>query len=319
MAGTLVVFRKELADNLGSKRYLTLFLLILLLGSISAYQGAEFIKDNPGADFVVLFSGSGLGYSFVQLMALFGPILGLALGFDAINKERSSGTLITLLSRPIFRDSIFTGKLLAGISAVCLLVLGSMVIMSGIAIPLVGFGPTIDQAARIIILTMFTMVYLAFWLGLGLLFSVLIKKTSTSILAAIVVWLFFVIVIPIGAVLVADSVTPLPVEVRGEKGFDKELYLEILQERATVQNSIMLISPSNIYTKASSNILSQPITGTGVIGGGGIGKGSPFRDLTIDEGLSASWAHVTVILVGLIIFLAISYAKFLRQEIRGAE
>ena len=86
MAGFMVICRKELSDHLGSKRFLLLFGLIIVLSLISAYQGAESIRENPTGVFINIFSGAyGGGFAFTYLMYMFGPIIGLALGFDAIN------------------------------------------------------------------------------------------------------------------------------------------------------------------------------------------------------------------------------------------
>ncbi len=44
MVGTFTVAKKELKDHFGSKRFLILFGLALLLSTISAYQGVDFIR-----------------------------------------------------------------------------------------------------------------------------------------------------------------------------------------------------------------------------------------------------------------------------------
>ena len=211
MAGAVTLCRKELADHLGSKRYIILFALILILSTLSAYQGAEYIKNNPQAGFMAIFSGAQFGFSFTSLMVFFGPIIGLSLGFDAINKERTSGSLSVLLSQPIYRDSVINGKFLAGISALSLLTVTTVGIMCGIAMPILGFGPDLEDVSRIILFTLLTILYLAFWLALGLLYSTVTKKTSTSILMSVATWLFFSIVIAIIAALAANLLIPITV------------------------------------------------------------------------------------------------------------
>jgi ABC-2 type transport system permease protein len=105
MAGLITVCKKELADNLGSKRYMVFFALIIVLSTLSAYQGAEYIRENADAGFVAIFSGAQYGFPLTSLMVYFGPIIGLALGFDAINKEKTSGSLSVLLSQQPLRFS----------------------------------------------------------------------------------------------------------------------------------------------------------------------------------------------------------------------
>jgi ABC-2 type transport system permease protein len=329
MAGLMTVCQKELTDHLGSKRYIVLFALIMILSTLSAYQGAEFIKNNPNASFIAIFSGAQAGFSFTSLMVYFGPIIGLALGFDAINKERTSGSLSVLLSQPIFRDTVLNGKFLAGVAALSLLAGSTIGIMCGVAIPLLGFGPALEEISRIVLFALLTILYLAFWLALGLLYSTVTKKTTTSILMSVATWLLFSIVITIVASLVANAIAPIQLpggftpgtrpgnqtQPGGLNQTQTEQYRRLLQERSAIQASIQRISPAYLYNEASSSILG--ITG-GTFGFIGIGGGrSPFQPLELGQGLLTSWPQITAIAVGLIICFAASYMLFLRQEIRS--
>ena len=312
MAEVLAVSRKEVADIFGSKRYLILFALILLLSTLSAYQGAEYIKNNPKAGFLAIFSGAGFGFSFLQWMIFFGPLLGLALGFDAINKEKTSGTLSILLSQPIFRDSVINGKFIAGAAALATLTVSTIGIMCGLAIPMIGFGPTFEGASRVVLLSSLTVLYLAFWLSLGLLFSVLTKKTSTSMLSSVATWLFFTIVINILAYLIASLMVPVPsgmfrtgdLEGQGLDIFQSPEYLELMQRRIAVTSTILKVSPINLYSEAALAIL-------------GVVQVLPGMDApSVASGLAAIWANIAAIAVGLVVCFAASYVKFLRSEIR---
>ena len=320
MAGTLTVAAKELRDQFGSKRFLILFGLVLLISSLSAYQGVDFIRANEDAGFVNIFSGSQFGFSFIKVMVFFGPLLGLALGFDAINKERANGTLSILLGQPIFRDSVINGKFLAGAAALSTLTIGTIGIMSGLAIPMLGFGPSGAEAMKILTLTLLTIVYLVFWLTLGVLYSVLTKRTATSIMASIATWLVFSIVISILASFVAGIMVPLPggdfrVESEGGRMQIAPEFMEAMQERNVVMNNIEKISPTNLYEEAAHDILG--------VAGGSMGMGRGFqefeRTLTLTEALAANWANIATLVVGLIICFSASYMRFLRSEIRPGD
>ena len=319
MAGTFTVAQKELRDQFGSKRFMILFGLVLLLSSLAAYQGVDFIRDNENAGFVYIFSGTQMSFSFIQTMVYFGPLLGLALGFDAINKERANGTLSILLGQPIFRDSVITGKFLAGAIALTTLVVGTVGIMSGLAIPMLGFGPTLTEASKIVVLTLLTIVYLVFWMCLGILYSVLTKRTSTSIMASIATWLIFSIVITILASVVAGFLVPLPggefrVQIEGGRMQVAPEFMEAMQRRSAVMTNIQKLSPTNLYEEAASDIL-------GVFGGfmRGMGFQQFQRTLSLNEALAANWANIAAIVVGLVICFAGSYMMFLRSEIRPGE
>jgi ABC-2 type transport system permease protein len=335
MAGTMTICRKELADHLGSKRYILLFALILVLSTLSAYQGVNYMRNASSSSFIAIFSGAQYGFSFTYLMVYFGPIIGLALGFDAINKERTSGSLSTLLSQPIYRDSVINGKFLGGTLALSLLAISTVGIMCGVAVPLLGFVPTLDDVSRIVLFTLLTILYLAFWLGLGLLFSTVTKKTSTSILLSVATWIFCSIVITVVAMLVANTLAPISLPTMPEGGgfpgrggfnqtipggFNRTRIIESSEYRAQyqayfdLQRNIQRISPAYLYNEAASSIL-------GVIGGtsGFIepgGGGTPFQRLELTQGLMASWPEVTAIAVGLVVCFAAAYMLFLRLEIR---
>ena len=312
MAEVLVVSRKEVADIFGSKRYLILFAMILLLSTLSVYQGVQYIRNSPQAGFLAIFSGTGFGFSFLQWMIFFGPILGLVLGFDAINKEKTSGTLSILLSQPIFRDSIINGKFIAGATALATLTMSTIGIMCGLAIPMLGFGPTFEGASRIVILSSLTVLYLAFWLSIGLLFSVIAKKTSTSMLASIATWLFFTIVINILAYLIASLIVPIPTcmfqtgdpESQGLELFQSPEYLELMQRRIAITSRILKVSPINLYSEAALHIL-------------GVAQVLPGMDApNVVSGIAAIWANIITIAVGLVVCFVVSYVTFLRSEIR---
>ncbi|MDH5794899.1 MAG: ABC transporter permease [Candidatus Bathyarchaeota archaeon] len=338
MAGTMTVCQKELADHIGSKRYIVLFALIIVLSTLSAYQGAEYIRNNPQAGFIAIFSGAQFGFSFASLMVFFGPIIGLALGFDAINKERTSGSLSVLLSQPIYRDSVINGKFLAGTAALSLLTVSTTGIMCGVAIPVLGFGPALEDVSRIALFTLLTVLYLAFWMALGLLYSTATKKTTTSILMSVSTWLVFSIVITIVASLVANTIAPvqMPRMPTGEGftpgggfnqttpgGFNRtqiegtQEYREQIVRYSTIQTNIQRISPAYLYNEASSSILGIIGGGFGFIGQqGGLQGRTPFRALELTQGLMGTWPQITAIAVYLVVCFAASYMLFLRLEIR---
>jgi ABC-2 type transport system permease protein len=325
MAGSLTVCRKELADVLGSKRYIVLFALIFLMSTMSAYQGAQFISNNSRASFLAIFYGSQFGFSFTTLMYLFGPILGLALGFDAINKERASGSLSVTLCQPIYRDSIINGKILAATASLSLLVVSTIGIMCGVAVSILGFGPSLAEVSKIGVFMLLTVVYLAFWLCLGVLFSTVTKKISTSILMSVAVWLFCAMVISIVAGLLGNYLVPIamPSFSRGNSTnpFNSPELRALMQKRNTIETSIRRISPSFLYNEAGSAILG--LTGGGGFGGGGFieigGGANPFRAAgggDLGQALALVWPQITVLIVGMVICFAASYMLFLRQEIR---
>ncbi|HEV8546736.1 MAG TPA: ABC transporter permease, partial [Candidatus Limnocylindrales bacterium] len=120
-AGWMVVARKEFADHLLSARFSVLLIVLGLAAAIPLYFAADTIRSVASqvsggqAIFIALFWLAPKVSDQVTLPAASGflayvaPLLGLAFAFDAVNSERSEGTLPRLLSQPIHRDDVING------------------------------------------------------------------------------------------------------------------------------------------------------------------------------------------------------------------
>lgn len=58
---------------------------------------------------------------FCFVHQLLGPLLGIALGFDAMNSELNKGTLCRILSQPIHRDCIINAKFVAALIVITIM------------------------------------------------------------------------------------------------------------------------------------------------------------------------------------------------------
>ena len=104
-----VIVNKEVSDHVRSWRFIIMIVLIALTCMGSLYTAltniGDSIKPNDPDNaflFLKLFTVSdGTLPSFVVFISFLGPLLGIALGFDAINSEQNRGTLSRILSQPI--------------------------------------------------------------------------------------------------------------------------------------------------------------------------------------------------------------------------
>jgi ABC-2 type transport system permease protein len=317
MGGLMVIAEKEMKDQFGSKRFLVLFGFTILLSGLAAYQGVDFMGVNPDAQFLHIFTGTRMNFSFIQIMVLFGPMVGMALGFDSINKESMTGTLSVLLGQPIFRDTVINGKFLAGAASLAVVGISNILITVGLAIPLLGYGPSGAETLRIFVLAPLTVLYLVFWLSLGMLFSVIAKKTSTSMLASIGTWMFFSIILGILASAIAGIVVPLPSgDFKGGRGEmdvkTAEEWKVSLTQRWEFEQSITQISPTTQYQTTATAFLDASNDFA-------LKSGEFARSMPLGEALTANWASIAFLAVGLIVCFAASYMLFLRMEIRPGD
>ena len=155
MSGLGALYRKEMADHIRSKRFLIVLCLILLTSFASVYGAVSVLSDAVASDpdyiFLKLFTLSGNSIpSFLSFIALLGPFVGLTLGFDAINSERSAGTLNRLVSQPIYRDCVINGKFLAGATVIFLMVFSMGLVIGAVGLLTIGIPPTADEVGRVL-------------------------------------------------------------------------------------------------------------------------------------------------------------------------
>lgn len=126
---------------------------------------------------------------FASFLAYLAPLAGLAMGFDAINRERTQGTLNRLVSQPIHRDAVINAKFLAGTTVVFIMIFFVGIMVGGLGWPF--WHPAGgEELLRIFSYLLLTAVYTALWLGVSILCSTLCKHAATSALIVIAVWIY---------------------------------------------------------------------------------------------------------------------------------
>ena len=126
----------------------------------------------------MLFTASGIRFSLTQFVALFGPLIGLLLGFNTINRERNEGTLSKLLSQPIYCDAVINGKFLAAVVVIAVMMTAIVLVITAWGLIAVGVTPGLDEVGRISLYLLLSILYLAFWLGVAMLFSILFRSVA---------------------------------------------------------------------------------------------------------------------------------------------
>ena len=310
-SGLHALYRKELADHLRSRRFLIILALILLTSCASIYGAlsglSEAVESDPNNIFLKLFTLSGESIpSFLSFIALLGPFVGLTLGFDAINSERSEGTLNRLVSQPIYRDAVINGKFLAGATIIFIMVFSMGFVISAIGLITVGIPPTGDEVGRILSMLFFTSVYICFWLALSILFSVICRHAATSAMIVIALWIFFalfmslVVNIIMGALYPTESVTTV-----GQ-----------LLDYYDLLYGLNRLSPYYLYSEAISTIMDPTVRTMNVILPQQL-SGAISGYLPLGQSLLLVWPHLVGLLALTLITFAISYICFMRKEIRA--
>jgi ABC-2 type transport system permease protein len=267
----------------------------------------------PTLLFLWLFTSTGKLFSFVQFIGFFGPLIGIFLGFDSINRERVSRTLSKLASQPIYRDSIINAKFLAGVATITIVLVGIVLIISGLGIRLIGVVPGSEEVLRLLIYVITSVLYISFWLGISILFSVVFRSTATSALASLAIWIFFSFFVGLGAGFMADAVAPI-----SQSGTNVDS--NVLMKHEEVQRTVSLLSPMNLYNDATTTILDPTRKTTrGVVFVGPLERLSLSRfqnPLPLLQSLMIVAPYLISIVAITFLCFGVCYLVFMRQEIR---
>lgn len=310
-----VIVSKEIADHIHSWRFIVLFLLIVLTFLASMYVSLGNLRQavgnttDPDHIFLYLKLLTATGNSmppFHVFISFLGPLLGISLGFDAINAEKNNGTLIRLMAQPVYRDNLLLAKFVSTLIIVSTLFIALVLLMIGGGLLITGVRMEPQELVRILAFVAISILYVGFWLSLSILLSIALKQAATSALTAMGIWLFFTVFYQILINLAVRAVLPDPDFLSSEQiaGYN-ELILTLLR-----------ISPSQLYTDATTTLLMPSVRSLGPVTmeqmAGAIPAPLPFK-----ESLMIVWPQVSGLVASTVVCFAAGYYIFMRREIRS--
>lgn len=308
-----VIARKEFTDHLLSVRFIALLVILGMVGLGAVYSAAGELRDvapqtvgEPGL-FLRLFTVSAepLRLSFLQFIGFLAPILGIAYGFDAVNGERSQGTLPRLVSQPIHRDDVINGKFVAGLGVVGLTMVVVTVLVAGLGIVLLGVVPGPGELVRLFVWMVAAVIYVGVWLAFATFCSVAMARAATSAIVAIGVWLLLALFGTLLAELVAGIVSPV-------SGSDP------LSQAANLRAQLNLsrLSPITLYQEAATALLSPGVRSVGLVTLEQLDR-AVVSELGIGQSLLLVWPQLVGMVAASVVVFAVAYVKFMRQEVRA--
>ncbi|MFN8621571.1 MAG: ABC transporter permease [Chloroflexota bacterium] len=320
-AGWRIIAGKEFADHLLSLRFLLLLLMLGVLGVGTIYTVANSIQSAAsqvsGARgiFLLLFTvnpSTSIAQSlppFVQLVGFLGPLVGIAFGFNAINAERSDGTLPRLLSQPIHRDDVINGKFVAGLGIIALILGAVIVLLSAVGMLRLGLVPSGDDALRLFTWYLMTVVYVGFWLALSMLCSVLFKNSGTAFFAVLAVWL----VLTFFGSTIVDAVSGIIAPVPTGATFQAQL------DHAVWQQNLARLTPTKLYSEMGQIILDPRVQTVDITGLVQLqtNQRAIATVLPYTQSLLIAWQQLFGLVAMTVVCFAATYIAFMRQEVRA--
>ena len=284
-----VIVHKEIADHVHSLRFIILISIIVLTCMGALYTaltniGAAIKPDDPDGSFLFLklFTVSdGTLPSFVLFINFLGPLLGIALGFDAVNSEQNKGTLSRMLAQPIHRDCIINAKFVAALIIIGALLFALGLLVMGCGLIAIGIPPTPEEFWRIILFIITGIFYVAFWLNISILFSLCFRQAATSALASVAVWLFFSVFYAMIVNVVAKALSPSGMV---------SVYHQISYQKFIL--GLMRLAPSELFNEATTTLLMPSIRSLGPLTMEQL-QGAIPSPLPLGESIMIVWSQLT--------------------------
>jgi ABC-2 type transport system permease protein len=308
----MVIVRKEMSDHIRSWRFIILIAIIALTCFGSLYTAltnmSHAVKPNDPEGsffFLKLFTISdGTMPSFTVFISFLGPLLGISLGFDAINSEHNRGTLSRILSQPIHRDYIINAKFIAALATISYMLFALGLLVIGAGLVSIGIPPTPGEFLRMMFFILLSVLYVAFWLNLSILFSVLFRQPATSALSVIAIWLFFSVFYPLIVNLITKSLEPsasaMPQQIIAFEHF---------------RLALLRVMPNQLFSEATTTLLMPSVRSLGPLTMEQMIGALP-GPLPIGQSLLLVWPQVTGLAAGTMVSFVLSYILFMRREIR---
>jgi ABC-2 type transport system permease protein len=356
----LIIARKEFNDFLTSKRFLVIIgalLLLSIVGIISGISDYDSQLDTYRENMQVANQSTNIGPRFTEMPSvllvfekindyflIIGLALSVSMGFDLISREKEDGSLKSLLTHPVYRDSIINGKAIGSISML-IVVLAAMFLITIALMLFSGLVPTGDELVRICAYFAMTVLYCVTLFAISLAMSTIAKSSAMSVAYTLGIVLAVVLlpmlssnivslvmgeppeafIITAGAAQTDNTGQQFP-DAGGNRTRNMNMainseYTEYWNQRNQITGTINMASPLNNFQSISEVLLQKlksPSSSMQISSDRNVVMFSRLPEIEINaaDSLSSVIGNILSLLVMAIAALGASYVKFMRLDVR---
>ncbi|WP_067047143.1 ABC transporter permease [Methanofollis ethanolicus] len=368
-AGLKVIAGKEFRDHLQSRKFHLIFGVFLVIAVIGLIGGAvEYQKqlDDYNKNQAAVSDDEFESHSYFSwkptilsafnemttLMTTIGVILGIAMGFDLITREKESKSLKILLSHPIYRDEVINGKALGGVAAIAL-AMGIVLVISLAIMLLFGIVPNFEETVRMFLFGALSFLLVFSFFAIALFMSTVAKDSGSAIIYTLIIMIVLSSLLPIftygsvytavfgqppdppetssmiryggGGVYVSSAVA---IDVEGVKS-DPEVdeawqeYEEksraYWEQRQAVNDAVSLLSPTSNYQRLALAVTNPQMAQM---------MKNSYDPISADDeipqdGFSALFAllgdmakNIAALIITPALFFGLAWVRFMREDVR---
>jgi ABC-2 type transport system permease protein len=302
----LIIARKEFQSVFRNRLFLMITLLFLGMSILSVYIGSatkhaemRFYEEAVATlktlgktalptppDIQPLTILSNLS----EYVSMIGAILAIMLGYNSLIEEKESGSLKLLLSRPVYRDRLLSGKLLGGAAVIGLLLAIVFVFNLVLLVLFGGIWPSIADVGRLFVFVLLAFSYMMIFLTGSMMLSIKLRNAPQVFLISLVVWVLFSFVIP----QMAQTQMTNSTVINSVSGIANQI-----PQDTSLSRAINFLSPTWHLRSIGSQLL-QATAGVTALSGRAL--------------LGQVGATLLILLAPVVLFTALAYAFFLRDE-----
>jgi ABC-2 type transport system permease protein len=361
-AGLKVIAGKEFRDHVRSRRFLCLLGIMLVIAAVGLVSGmvqyhkdienystacaAISEEDRAKMPFFMKPSPLTAFYQMAFLLSSLGAATGIAMGFDLVTREKESRSLKILLSHPIYRDEVISGKALGGAAAIALAVF-LLIAVSFAVLLLFGVVPNLDETIRVLIFGALSFLLIVAFFALSLFFSTVMETSGSALVSTLIVFITlssvaYLISSGAGITILIGESPKMPGETyqytfqtgpesmssvvgSSDDGIGRDEYEQKWEEyeaaskayqgkRQAITDVFALLSPDRNYQKLSFAV-AEP--GMALASRLDPGQEIPESGLSALSGLLGSLAgNIVALLVFPAAFFGLAWVRFVREDIR---
>jgi len=257
MQKILTIAMKEFHDALKNKLFLMLLIILLVLIGVSIivtsfdfqnkvmeYNKSVQILKNLGKSIDKIpaprFFPLQMLRAVMEYLEFIGAIIGIILGYLSIAKEKGKNTLQLLLTRPIGRFDIVSGKVLGNSILVLLVLAAAFVTVCFVMWVIGGVILSTTEIMKLGIVLLLSFIYIMGFFCITSILALVNHSLPNALIFSIIIWLLFVLIIPqIGDTMDPDNQIP--------GGFFKSMNISKPQEKE-------ILAKFNTYETIRNNI-----------------------------------------------------------------
>jgi ABC-2 type transport system permease protein len=275
MTNIMHIAKKDISDIIGNISIgfvLITYLLLILASALNVYDMAATgnLYGSPVLDVM-------LGWVSNAIMT-YGSIVAMMVGFSAISNEKKDNALNTLVTKPLYRDTIINGKMLSCTVFMIFIFGMATILYTSLLLIVCGniVGPVLDEyLSRLPFVFLMSSLVAIAYMSISFLVPIWVKRHGVALLFTVIVFMMLKSVIP-------------------TVSFAGNVY--ILTGNGEIYNWIMRLSPDTAYTRLILTGLYDPATGVFQI-------------------IYACWTDIVSLLLFIIIIMSLCYASFIRRDI----